>query len=97
MKSTQDIVIKINEIASLLGQDVLSIEIFTNKSFMITKYTEGEQKVIFDSDTSLTPIDINDFGYMESKDIINQITMQEDKEIIEETKLITVKFQGVEL
>lgn len=65
-KSTQDLVIWLNKVAQQLEQDIMSIQIFTDKSFRV--YLEGQEEPIYDSDDQDVAQDINDLPYEDPQD-----------------------------
>lgn len=76
MKSTQDLVILINEVAQQMGMEVASVEIFTDKSFRITGYKADSSQLLYDSDTAVEQLDINDLCYYTANQIWAMIGAQ---------------------
>lgn len=78
MKSTQDLNILLNRIASLAQEDLLSIEIFTDKSFRIMAHGENRNDTIYEPD--LSDMDINDLGYYTAEEIVAKIKESKEEE-----------------
>lgn len=76
MKSTQDLVILMNQVAAQIGRELISIEVFTNKSFRITGYRADSSELLYDSDTAVDQIDINDLPYYSANEIWAMIGAQ---------------------
>lgn len=74
MKSTQDLVIHLNELAQELRAACLSVEVFTDKSFRIFNHNGGDTpELIYDSDLKDEGIDINDLPYRQIQRLAEEI------------------------
>lgn len=73
MKTTQDIHILLNQIASDMGYQLLSITQYNDKSFQLDGYKEDSNELLYNSDDSIEQIDINDFPYLPVDEAIKMI------------------------
>lgn len=75
MKSTQDLSIWMNQLASELKLAMLEVSVFTDKSFRIVEHDahNNEAKIIYDSDIMDEQLDINDLCYMCPKEFAAKI------------------------
>lgn len=74
MKTTQDMHIWMNALASLLGEELISIEQFSDKSFRIISHKdEAVVEILYNSDDAMELIDINDLPYHDPKEFYTMI------------------------
>jgi hypothetical protein len=85
MKTTQDVSILLNQIASKLEYDLASITIYTDKSFQIDAYSSDTSKVIYNSDEALDRLDINDVCYYDVSQWVEMIKVFSQPEDATET------------
>ena len=80
MKSTQDLCIWLNKVEQALGIDaenkVLCIEVFSDKSFRVSKHNGDSVDIIYDSDISPDKEDINELPYQSATEFAKLISQQ---------------------
>lgn len=72
-KTTQDLHIIINQVAVQLGYELISLTQYSDKSFQLDGYKTDANVMLFNSDDVNEAIDINDFGYLGTEEIITKI------------------------
>lgn len=75
MKTTQDNHMLLNQVASMLGYELISLTQYSDKSFQLDAYKADENKLIYSSDDAIDGLDINDFGYLGAAELANMISI----------------------
>jgi phage terminase Nu1 subunit (DNA packaging protein) len=78
MKTTQDMHIWLNNLASILEEELLSVEQFSDKSFRINAHNGETVETLYDSDDAMELIDINDLAYHDPKEFAEIIKQGKD-------------------
>lgn len=92
MRSTQDQHILLTTIASALNFELVSITVYSDKSFQIDGYRQDENKMLYNSDEAIDNLDINDICYYSLQHWVNMIEVFNlPKETIEQSKSQSVR------
>lgn len=75
-ESVQALVVYLNKLSQQFGATLLSVEIFTDKSFRINKHDLGTVETIFESDLDIADYDINDLLYIDIPEFLSMVEVQ---------------------